>query len=199
MANFNKVLLMGNLTRDPELRYSGGGGSGGTPICKFGLAVNRQWRNQSGESQEETCFVDLVVFGRQAETCNEYLSKGRPVFIEGRLSFSSWDDRETGKKRSKLEVVAERVQFLGSRNDSGGGGGGGGGWERRSQEPRSQDARSQDSGGGWGNSGSQSNTSQDGGGDGGGTAATPPPQQTSTPRAASSPAGGGYDFDDIPF
>ena len=119
MANVNKVFLIGRLTRDPELRY----GSSGGAICKFGLATNRQWRSQSGEKQEETCFVDLVVFGRQAETCNEYLSKGRPVFVEGRLSFSTWEDRESGARRSKLEVVGERVQFLGSRDNAGGGGG----------------------------------------------------------------------------
>jgi single-strand DNA-binding protein len=131
MANFNKVLLMGNLTRDPEIRYpTGGGGSGGgggggreggSAICKFGLAVNRVWRNQAGEKQEETCFVDIVVFGRTAENCNEYLRKGRPAFVEGRLHYDSWEDRETGKKRNKLEVVAENVQFLGSRDGSGGG------------------------------------------------------------------------------
>ena len=174
MANYNKVLLMGNLTRDPELRYSGGG-TGGTAIAKFGLATNRQWRNQAGEPQEETCFVDIVVFGRQAETCNEYLSKGRPVFIEGRLSFSTWEDRESGAKRSRLEVVAERVQFLGSRSDSGGGGGGGysrGGGEQYDDQPQASRA--------------------------------PAPQQqqpASAPRAAPAPApaSGGYDFDDIPF
>ena len=169
MANYNKVLLIGNLTRDPELRYSGGG-PGGTAICKFGLATNRQWRNQAGEPQEETCFVDIVVFGRQAETCNEYLSKGRPVFIEGRLSFSTWDDRESGAKRSKLEVVAERVQFLGSR-DGGGGGGAGGGFERRSGQ--SEDRQ--------------------------GARTATPQETTSAPRGAASPASNGYDFDDIPF
>jgi len=207
VANFNKVFLMGNLTRDPELRYAGGGsgGSGGTAICKFGLAVNRQWRNQSGESQEETCFIDLVVFGRQGETCNEYLSKGRPVFVEGRLSFSSWEDRETGAKRSKLEVVAERVQFLGSRNDNGGGGGGGsgGGWERRSQGGDAAQSGGASAGGGWGNSdrGSQA----DGGGGGAGRDAAPSPQQqpanapSSTPSPAGGSGGAGYDFDDIPF
>jgi single-strand DNA-binding protein len=197
VANFNKVFLMGNLTRDPELRYSGGG-SGGTPICKFGLAVNRQWRNQAGESQEETCFIDLVVFGRQGETCNEYLSKGRPVFVEGRLSFSSWEDRETGAKRSKLEVVAERVQFLGSRNDSqggGGGGGGGGGWsERRNQGDGAQ-------AGGWDNRSSQGGQQ---GGQQGGSREAAPQQPASTPNTPSTPSpasggGGGYDFDDIPF
>ncbi len=136
MPNFNKVFLMGNLTRDPEIRYSSGGGGGGgrdgggSAICKFGLAVNRQWRNQAGEKQEDTCFVDIVVFGRQAETCNEYLRKGRPVFLEGRLNFNQWEDRESGQKRSKLEVVAENVQFLGSRDGAPGGGGGGGGIRR---------------------------------------------------------------------
>lgn len=142
MANFNKVLLMGNLTRDPEIRYSAGGGGGGggggreggSAICKFGLAVNRQWRNQAGEKQEETCFVDVVVFGRQAETCNEYLRKGRPVFLEGRLNFNQWEDRESGQKRSKLEVVAENVQFLGSRD--GGGAPAAGGARREESAPR---------------------------------------------------------------
>jgi single-strand DNA-binding protein len=122
MANYNRVLLMGNLTRDPEIRYSAGGGGregGGSAICKFGLAVNRNWTNQAGEKQEETCFVDIVVFGRQAETCNEYLRKGRAAFIEGRLKLDQWEDRESGQKRSKLEVVAENVQFLGSRDGGG--------------------------------------------------------------------------------
>jgi single-strand DNA-binding protein len=145
MANFNKVLLMGNLTRDPEIRYpSGGGGGGGAgggregggAICKFGLAVNRQWRNQAGEKQEETCFVDIVVFGRQAENCNEYLKKGRAAFVEGRLHYDSWEDRETGKKRNRLEVVAENVQFLGSRDGAGGGSSSYGGPRREESAPR---------------------------------------------------------------
>ena len=144
MANYNRVLLMGNLTRDPEIRYSSGGGGregGGSAICKFGLAVNRTWKNQAGEKQEETCFVDITVFGRTAENCNEYLRKGRPVFIEGRLEFSQWEDRESGQKRSKLAVVAENVQFLGSR-DGGGGGGGGGGMRREDSAPRGRDEAS---------------------------------------------------------
>jgi len=138
MANYNRVLLMGNLTRDPEIRYSaaGGGREGGSAICKFGLAVNRTWKNQAGEKQEETCFVDITVFGRTAENCNEYLRKGRPVFVEGRLEFSQWEDRESGQKRSKLAVVAENVQFLGSRDCAGGGGGGGGGPRREDSAPR---------------------------------------------------------------
>src|SRR5262245_49916286 len=98
MANYNRVLLMGNLTRDPEIRYSQGGGrdGSGSAICKFGLAVNRTWKNQAGEKQEEVCFVDITVFGRTAENCNEYLRKGRPVFVEGRLNYDQWEDRETG-------------------------------------------------------------------------------------------------------
>lgn len=112
MASFNKVLLMGNLTRDPELRFT----SNGSALTKFGLAVNRKYK--AGEEwKEEVCFVDITVWGKQAENCAEYLSKGRPVFVEGRLQFSSWET-DDGQKRNKLEVVAITVQFLGQ---SGGG------------------------------------------------------------------------------
>jgi single-strand DNA-binding protein len=107
MASFNKVLLMGNLTRDPELRFT----SNGSALAKFGLAVNRKYK--AGEEwKEEVCFVDITVWGKQAENCAEYLSKGRPVFIEGRLQFSTWES-DDGQKRNKLEVVAITVQFLG--------------------------------------------------------------------------------------
>jgi single-strand DNA-binding protein len=116
MASFNKVLLMGNLTRDPEVRYT----PKGTAIAQIGLAVNRQWTTETGEQKEEVTFVDIEVWGRQAETAGQYLSKGRPVFVEGRLRFDQWDDKESGQKRSKLKVVAERVQFLGSSNRGGG-------------------------------------------------------------------------------
>ncbi len=113
MASFNKVLLMGNLTRDPELRFT----SNGSALAKFGLAVNRKYK--AGEEwKEEVCFVDITVWGKQAENCAEYLSKGRPVFIEGRLQFSTWET-DDGQKRNKLEVVANTVQFLGQ---AGGGG-----------------------------------------------------------------------------
>ena len=110
MASYNKVLLMGNLTRDPEVRYT----PKGTAIANLGLAVNRTWRDESGQEKEEVLFVDVDVWGRQAETAGQYLAKGRPVFIEGRLKLDSWDDKETGQKRNKLKVVAERVQFLGA-------------------------------------------------------------------------------------
>ncbi len=116
MASLNKVILIGNLTRDPELRYT----AGGTAMAKLGLATNRKYK-QGDEWKEEVTFVDITVWGRQAETSSEYLSKGRPVLIEGRLQYSQWET-DDGQKRSKLEVVAERVQFLGS---AGGGGGGG--------------------------------------------------------------------------
>jgi len=113
MASLNRVLLIGNLTRDPELRYI----PSGTAVAKFGVAVNREYTDKtSGEKKENTCFVDITVWGRQAETCNQYLSKGRPVFIEGRLEYSTWETKE-GDKRNKLEVVAERVQFLGGRRE----------------------------------------------------------------------------------
>jgi len=119
MPNYNKVILMGNLTRDPEVRYT----SGGTAIAKLGLAVNRRWKNQEGQMQEETTFVDVDAFGRQAETIGQYLKKGRPVMVEGRLKLDQWDDKQTGQKRSKLGVVLENFQFLDSRGEGGDSGG----------------------------------------------------------------------------
>ena len=113
MASFNKVMLMGNLTRDPELRYT----SNGSAVTSFGLAVNRKFK-QGDEWKDDVCFVDITVWGKQGENCAEYLSKGRPAFIEGFLKFSTWES--DGQKRNKLEVVANTVQFLGSRGDSSG-------------------------------------------------------------------------------
>jgi single-strand DNA-binding protein len=110
MASFNKVILVGNLTRDPELRYT----PKGTAIAKIGLAVNRVWTNEAGEKKEEVTFVDVDVFGRTAENVGQYMRKGRPILIEGRLRLDQWDDKQTGQKKSKLGVVAETVQFLGS-------------------------------------------------------------------------------------
>jgi single-strand DNA-binding protein len=110
MASYNKVLLMGNLTRDPEVRYT----PKGTALANIGLAVNRTYKTESGEQKEEVTFVDIEVWGRQAETVGQYLAKGRPVFVEGRLKLDSWEDKESGQKRNKLKVVAERVQFLGT-------------------------------------------------------------------------------------
>ena len=107
MANFNKVLLMGNLTKDPEMRYT----PQGTAVVNLRLAVNRRFRNKNQELKEETCFITAVVWDRQAETCNQYLHKGSPVFVEGRLQSRSWEDN-SGQKRNVIEVRAERVQFL---------------------------------------------------------------------------------------
>jgi len=108
MANFNKVILIGNLTRDPELRYT----PKGTAVAKIGLAINRSWRTESGETKEEVTFVDVDSFGRQAETLGQYMKKGRPIMVEGRLRLETWDDKQTGQKRSKLGVVMEAFQFL---------------------------------------------------------------------------------------
>jgi single-strand DNA-binding protein len=118
MASFNKVILMGNLTRDPELRYT----PKGTAIAKIGLALNRNWTSESGEKKEEVTFVDVDVFGRTAENVGQYMRKGRPILIEGRLRLDQWDDKQTGQKKSKLGVVAETVQFLGSAPGGGEGG-----------------------------------------------------------------------------
>ncbi len=120
MANLNRVFLMGNLTRDPELRYL----PSNTPVVKIGVAVKRRWRNQQGEQQEETTFVDCESFGRQAEVINQYLRKGRPIFIEGRLRLDQWQDKE-GNNRSRMKVVIENFQFVDSRGDGEGGGQGG--------------------------------------------------------------------------
>jgi single-strand DNA-binding protein len=117
MASFNKVILVGNLTRDPELRYT----PKGTAVAKLGLAVNRVWTNDAGEKKEEVTFVDVDVFGRTAENVGQYMRKGRPILIEGRLKLDQWDDKQTGQKRSKLGVVAETVHFLGSPGGSEGG------------------------------------------------------------------------------
>ena len=112
MASFNKVILVGNLTRDPELRYT----PKGLAIAKLGLAVNRVWKSETGESKEEVTFVDIDAFGKQAETIGQYLKKGRPILIEGRLRLDQWDDKQTGQKRSRLGVVLEGFQFLDSGN-----------------------------------------------------------------------------------
>ena len=122
MASFNKVILVGNLTRDPEVRYI----PSGTAVCDISLAVNSQWTDRkTNERKEEVTFVEVTLWGRTAEIAGEYLAKGRPVLIEGRLSLDSWEDKETGQKRSKLKVIADGMQLLGSRDGGGGSGGGG--------------------------------------------------------------------------
>lgn len=153
MANFNKVYLIGNLTRDPELRVT----PKGTAICQFGLAVNRQFKDESGAMRDETTFVDIEAWGKQGETIGKYCTKGRPLFVEGRLKFDQWEDKTSGQKRSKLKVVLEGFQFLGGRGEGGAPGGGAGGDdadqtpERHSPPPRAASsgrppAAAQDSG-----------------------------------------------------
>ena len=120
MANLNKVLLMGNLTRDPQVRYT----PGGTAVAELGVAVNRSWFDkQTNSRKEEVTYVDVTLWGREAEVAGEYLAKGRQIFIEGRLQLDSWDDKQTGQKRSKLKVVCEHMQMIGGRGEGGGGGG----------------------------------------------------------------------------
>ena len=139
MASFNKVILMGNLTRDPELRVT----AGGLSICKLGLATSRVFTTKDGERREETTFVDIDAFGKQAEVINQYMRKGRPIMIEGRLKFDQWESE--GQKRSKLGVVLESFQFVGSRDDNEGGNSGGnsgGGYEKSSPPARSAPAAS---------------------------------------------------------
>jgi len=109
MASYNKVILIGNLTRDPQLSYL----PSQTPVVELGLAVNRRWRGQDGQQREDTCFVDCRAYGRQAETINQYMSKGQPMLVEGRLQFDQWEGKD-GTRRSKHRVIVERFQFLGA-------------------------------------------------------------------------------------
>lgn len=134
MASLNKVMLIGNLTRDPEVRYT----PKGTAVAELGVAVNRRYTAENGEKREETTFVDVTLWGRTAELAGQYLKKGRSVYIEGRLQLDSWDDKQTGQKRSKLRVVGEEMQFLGGSPRDGGSSDeeydGGGGYSRPQYE-----------------------------------------------------------------
>ena len=116
MANFNKVILAGNLTRDPELRYT----PKGTAVARLGMAVNRTWKNETGETKEEVTFVDIDAWGRQAEVIAQYVKKGRPLLVEGRLKLDQWEDKNTHQKQSKLKVVLETFSFLDSNRGDGG-------------------------------------------------------------------------------
>jgi single-strand DNA-binding protein len=116
MASFNKVILAGNMTRDPELRYT----PKGTAVAQFGLAVNRTWKTETGENKEEVSFIDVEAFGRQAEVIAQYMRKGRPFLVEGRLKMDSWEDKTTHQKKSKLKVVLEGFSFIDSKGAEGG-------------------------------------------------------------------------------
>jgi single-strand DNA-binding protein len=115
MANFNKVILAGNLTRDPEMRYT----PKGTAVAQFGMALNRKWKTDTGETKEEVTFVDIDAFGRQAEVICQYLKKGNPFLVEGRLKLNEWEDKNTKQKVSKLRVVLEGFSFLGTGRTDG--------------------------------------------------------------------------------
>lgn len=141
MASLNKVMLIGNLTRDPEVRYT----PKGSPVADLAIAVNRTYTADNGEKREEVTYVDIVLWAKLAELAGQYLHKGRPVFVEGRLQMDQWEDKATGQKRSRLRVVGENIQFLDSRRDGGGGGeegggGGGGGFSRPQQRPAQRPA-----------------------------------------------------------
>jgi len=138
MSSYNRVILMGNLTRDPELRYA----TSGTAICKIGMAVNRRWKDgQTGEWREEPTFVDVTIFGKRGEAFAKYHGKGRPAFIEGSLRYDQWEDKE-GNKRSKLYVVADEWQFVGAGGRSeGGAAAGAGGYGAQDSAQDSAQAR----------------------------------------------------------
>ncbi len=137
MPNLNKVMLMGNLTRDPEVRYT----PKGTAVTDIGLAVNRNYTLDDGERREETTFVDVTFWGRQAEVLCEYMKKGRPLYVEGRLNLDTWEDKQSGQQRSRLKVIGDGFQFLGGRDDNSGGGGGGGGQPQQQQQQPQQQAQ----------------------------------------------------------
>jgi len=122
MGSFNKVILMGNLTRDPELRYT----PSGTAVCNVGLAVNRRYQDQAGEWKDEPTFIDVTIWGKRGEAFSKFHQKGRPAFLEGSLRLDTWEDKQSGAKRSKLYVVADSWEFCGSGKEGGGSGGGGG-------------------------------------------------------------------------
>lgn len=180
MPNLNKVMLMGNLTRDPEVRYT----PKGTAVTDIGLAVNRNYTLDDGERREETTFVDVTFWGRQAEVLGEYMKKGRPLYVEGRLNLDTWEDKQSGQQRSRLKVIGDGFQFLGGRDEGSGGGGGGGG--------------QQSYGGGGGGGQSQPNY-------GGGQPqqsyqqTSPQPQQQSAPPPQQEQGPPPEEEDDIPF
>lgn len=183
MPNLNKVMLIGNITRDPEVRYT----PKGTAVTDLPMAINRFYTLDDGERREETTFVDVTFWGRQAEVIGEYMKKGRPIYAEGRLQLDQWEDKNTGQQRSRLKVVGENFQFLGGRDDRGGGQIGGGGYQ---------------------SGGYQSGGNQSGGNQGDSHGDSQPSRQSSPPSQSSgSEQGAGQgsehgpieDDDDIPF
>ncbi len=183
MADLNKVFLMGNLTFDPELRHT----AGGMAVTELRLASSRSWTGKDGERKEETLFIDVTVWDRQAETCCQYLKKGSSIHVEGSLKLDSWDDKTTGEKRSKIKVVADRVQFLDRRESSGGGGteDAYGGSSSRESAPRRAGGSTMEPRG-TGNGPARSFSAPSGG-------------SAPAPRRAPDPEPAGDDDEDIPF
>ena len=191
MASLNKVMIIGNLTRDPEVRFT----PKGTAVCDIALAVNRRYVNDAGERQEEVAYLDVTLWGKQAELAGQYLAKGNPLFVEGRLQMDTWEDKATGQKRSKIRIICENMQFLGGKANAGGGGGYQGGHDDEggySSSPPPQQARRP-----MGNSGG-----------GGGGYQRPAPQQQRPPQRPApqqqddfgeGPITDGLEGDDIPF
>jgi single-strand DNA-binding protein len=182
MPNLNKVQLMGNITRDPEVRYT----PKGTAVTDISLAINRNFTGDDGERREETTFVDITFWGRQAEVIGEYMKKGRPLYVEGRLQLDTWEDKASGQQRSRLKVVGENFQFLGSREDGGGSGGGGGG---------SRSAQVEAGGGHSGHDEYQESRSYDAPRE----AAPARPAQSAPPASSGGYQEGPIEDDDIPF
>ena len=191
MASFNQVILLGNLTRDPQLRHIP---ASNTAVTDFGIACNRRFKSQNGEDREEVTFVDCTAFAKTAELINQYFTKGKPIFIQGRLKLDTWEDKQGGGKRSKLSVVVEQFQFVGGRDGGGQGGG----------EPSYDAEGGGYGGGGGGGGGGYSRGPQRGGGGGaapqnrGGNAPQRGPQNAPPPQQ---PFGEEEQFkdDDIPF
>jgi len=142
MANYNKVFLMGNLTRDPQLRYT----PNKQAVCDFGIAINRKWKGADGQMHEDVCFVDCTAWAGRGEVISKYLTKGQPIFVEGRLHYHTWDGPD-GKKRSKLDVVVDQFQFIGSKGGGQGGGRPAGQGAPAAAPPQSQDAQRQETSG----------------------------------------------------
>lgn len=194
MASLNKVMLIGNLTRDPEVRYT----PKGSAVADLGIAVNRTYVTDSGEKMQETTYVDVVVWSRLAELASQYLHKGSPVYIEGRLQMDTWEDKQSGQKRTKLRVVADNLQFLGRREGGEEGGAPSGGYESSGAPPQ----RSYPAGGGGFPRSSAPRPA--GGGSGGFQRSSAPPQRQAPPQGGhddfgDGPITDGMDDDEIPF
>lgn len=198
MASLNKVMLIGNLTRDPEVRYT----PKGNAVCDMAIAVNRRYVNDAGERQEEVTYLDIVLWNKQAELAGQYLAKGRSVYVEGRLQMDSWEDKATGQKRTKIRIVCENMQFLDSKGSGGGGGAGGGGgnYSGGGDDGEGYSAPPQQ----------QRRPAAGGGGGGGGNFQRPAPQQRPQPQRPApaqqqeddfgeGPITDGMEGDDIPF